>query len=287
MNKETIGVLHPGEMGVFIAACARNSGNRVLWASAGRSANTVARAEKQNLTDVMTIEKICQECTLIISVCPPHAAENVARIVMQNGYTGIYVDANAISPQRTMKVGMDMAATGIKFVDGGIIGGPAWEGGRTYLYLAGESASLVAACFLDGTLQIYELKGPIGKASAIKMCYAAYTKGTTALLSGILATAEYFDVREVLEDQWARDWPGFSEQAERRATRVTAKAWRFAGEMEEISATFKEAGLPGEIHAGAAEVYRRMIKFKDVADLPELDEVLNALLNRGNSMMKT
>jgi len=287
MNKEIIGILHPGEMGVFVAACARISGNQVLWASDGRSAKTTARAEKHQLTDVMEIEKICRECTLIISVCPPHAAEDIARTIIENGYKGIYVDANAISPTRVIKMGMDMAATGIKFVDGGIIGGPDWEGGRTFLYLSGESASQVATCFLDSPLKVYELKGQVGKASAIKMCYAAYTKGTTALLSSILATAEYFDVREELKDRWAGDWPGFDDQAERRVTRVTAKAWRFAGEMEEISTTFKEAGLSGDIHAGAADVYRRLAMFKDASDTPDLDEVLNTLLNRGNTRMKT
>ena len=113
------------------------------------------------------------------------------------------------------------------------------------------------------------------------MCYAAYTKGTTALLSAILATAEVDGVRPELMVQWERDWPGFPAQAEGRARRVTAKAWRFAGEMEEISATFSEAGLPGGFHAAAADLYRRLAHFKDAAELPSLEEVL-ASLARGS-----
>ena len=103
----------------------------------------------------------------------------------------------------------------------------------------------------------------IGKASALKMCYAAYSKGTTALLAAILATAESLGVREELYQQWELDDKGFSEQVNRRVIRVTAKAWRFEGEMKEIAETFHEASLPDEFHHAAAEIYRRMSIFKD------------------------
>jgi hypothetical protein len=111
------------------------------------------------------------------------------------------------------------------------------------------------------------------------MCYAAYTKGTTALLGAILATAESLGVREALAEQWNHDNPGFAEATDLRVRRVTAKAWRFAGEMEEIAATFRASGQPGEFHAAAAEVYRRLARFKDAPATPALEEVLAALLN--------
>jgi hypothetical protein len=109
------------------------------------------------------------------------------------------------------------------------------------------------------------------------MCYAAYSKGTTALLSAILAAAEDMQVREELYQHWEMDEAGFSEQANRRVTRVTAKAWRFEGEMREIAATFALAGLPDGFHQAAAEIYHRMADFKD-AETPPLDQVLEALL---------
>ena len=71
-----------------------------------------------------------------------------------------------------------------------------------------------------------------------------------------------------------------SEHAELRARRVTTKAWRFAGEMDEIASTFKSAGLHGGFHRAAGEVYRRLAGFKDRDELPELDVVLAALLKR-------
>jgi hypothetical protein len=114
------------------------------------------------------------------------------------------------------------------------------------------------------------------------MCYAAYTKGTTALLSAILAAAESLDVREELYQQWDMDEEGFSEQVNRRAARVTAKAWRFEGEMKEIASTFLEAGLPDGFHLAAAELYHRMAAFRNSSETPAIDEVLKALLTQPN-----
>ncbi len=110
------------------------------------------------------------------------------------------------------------------------------------------------------------------------MCYAAYTKGTTALLCGILATAEALGVRGELETQWSRDWNDFGRQAGERVRNVTAKAWRFAGEMAEIAATFREAGMPGEFHAAAEMIYQRIAGFKDASEIPALEEVLKKLV---------
>ena len=276
MAARTIGILHPGQMGVSIAANARGGTNRVLWASAGRGAETKNRADKAELEDVGTLDRLCAECGVIVSVCPPHAAEDVAADVVSAGFTGTYVDANAISPDRTSRIAATVKEAGITFVDGGIIGGPAWKPG-TVLYLSGTAAHEVAACFGDGPLEVAVIGDEIGRASALKMCFAAYTKGTTALLSAILAAADRLGVRDDLNAQWARGDASFPGQTENRVRNVTAKAWRFAGEMEEIAATFRSAGLPGEFHDAAAEVYRRTAGFKDTAETPSLAEVIAAL----------
>ena len=281
MGNPRIGILHPGNMGIFVAASAQNSGCEVYWVSKGRSDQTRERAERFNLRDAGTLSQLCETCSILISVCPPHAAEDVADQVLACGYTGLYVDANAISPQRAMRIGERMVTASVAFVDGGIVGGPSWQSGDTWLYLAGEQADLVAGCFSAGPLNAGIVGEAIGKASALKMCYAAWTKGSTALLSAILATADAFDVWENLRVQWDRDWPDFSERAVNRARRVTAKAWRFAGEMEEISSTFEAAGAPGEFHAGAAILYRRLAHLKDAPETPSLEEVLESITRAG------
>lgn len=278
MTKPTIGVLHPGAMGISVAATAQKSGYAVYWSSAGRSPETCERAKQFALQDAKTLEQLCTTCDVIVSVCPPHAAEVVAHEVIDCSFKGLYIDANAISPQRTVRIGEAIDGAGATFVDGGIIGGPAWEPNTTWLYLSGTQAPLAATCFAAGPLETQVIGAEIGKASAIKMCYAAYTKGTTALLSAILAAAEQLDVREALYEQWSRDLADLPEQANRRTQRVTAKAWRFAGEMEEIAATFRAVGIPGEFHEGAAAIYQRMAHFKGASDLPALEDVLAALV---------
>jgi len=259
MQTQKLGILHPGNMGISIAASAQNSGCEVYWVSENRSLQTRQRAEQHGLCEVETLEALCAVCAVIVSVCPPHAAEKVAHEVLAQGFQGIYLDANAISPQRATRIGQTLEKAGIDFVDGGIIGGPAWKPGETWLYLSGDQAAEVAECFSAGPLETTIMGTAIGQASALKMCYAAWTKGSTALLCGILAAAERFDVWESLQQQWDRDWPDFASQAVGRARRVTAKAWRFAGEMEEISSTFAAAGLPGGFHGAAAELYRRVV----------------------------
>jgi 3-hydroxyisobutyrate dehydrogenase-like beta-hydroxyacid dehydrogenase len=281
MTKPNVGILHPGNMGTSIAASAQNSGCQVYWASEGRSAQTHGRAAQHNLRDAGTLSALCETCSVLVSVCPPHAAEEVAGQVLACGFTGLYLDANAISPQRAARIGAKMTAAGVAFVDGGIIGGPAWEPGNTWLYLAGTQASAAADCFSAGPLETEVIGEEIGKASALKMCYAAWTKGSTALLSAVVAAANALDVWEELREQWDRDWPDFAEQGVGRTRRVTAKAWRFAGEMDEISSTFQEAGVPGEFHAAAAILYRRIAHFKDAPETPSLEEVLSFLIRTG------
>lgn len=278
MTNLNLGILHPGQMGISVATTAQNSGQTVYWVSEGRSQDTLARASEFDLLDARTLPQLCEVCSIIISVCPPHAAEELAKRVVGHGFKGIYVDANAISPQRAIRIDRAMTDAGASFVDGGIIGGPAWEPGTTWLYLSGKNAERIKSCFTGGPLETSIIGESIGKASALKMCYAAYTKGTTAMLCAILAAAEMLGVKMELEGQWSRNESDFSEQVSQRVRRVSSKAWRFAGEMEEIAATFEETGLPSGFHSASADIYRRITHFKDASATPSVEKVLAALV---------
>jgi 3-hydroxyisobutyrate dehydrogenase-like beta-hydroxyacid dehydrogenase len=200
----------------------------------------------------------------------------VAREVTQLGFSGVFAECNAISPDRTRAIQQIIEKSGAHYVDGGIIGGPAWtREAKTRLYLSGPRAKEVAACFAGSPLTTPVISERIGAASALKMGYAAYTKGTTALLTAILGMVEKEGVRAELAEQWGET---FTEQTVRRVCANTAKAWRFVGEMHEIAATFKGAGLPGGFHEAAAEVYERLEAFKDHTEPPAIEAVLEALL---------
>ena len=273
-----IGLLHPGAMGASVGAAARSNHHTVLWASAGRTASTSARARRAHLEDAGTVAALVKASEIVLAVCPPHAAEEVASEVAELGFSGVYVEGNAISPDRTRTIQRIVEKAGAHYVDGGIIGGPAWtREAKTHMYLSGPRAQEVAACFAGSPLITPVISERIGAASALKMGYAAYTKGTTALLTAILGMVEKEGVRAELARQWGDT---FTEQTVRRVCANTAKAWRFVGEMHEIAATFRGAGLPGGFHEAAAEVYERLEAFKDHGEPPAIEAVLQALLKR-------
>ena len=243
----SIGLLHPGEMGAAVGAVARGE---VWWVPEGRSEATAARAGDAGLRPAPLTE-LLDGCEAVLSICPPHAAVDVARACA--GYGGIYCDANAISPDTMREVAQ---VVGGEVVDGGIVGGPPHEPG-TRLYLSGPAAEKIAALF-DGTLlEPVVIGDEIGTASALKMCYAAWTKGSAALLLTVAEAARRLGLADALRAEWERSLPGLAERAERAARAADAKGWRWAGEMREIESTLRSAGLPGGFHEAAAETYER------------------------------
>jgi len=281
----TIALLHPGEMGAAIGACLAKRGLRVVWASAGRGAATRSRAKAAGLEDLGSLERALAAAEIVVSVCPPHGALALAREVAGLGFGGIYVDANAISPETARNVGRVVEKSGASFVDGGIIGPPPVEGGRSRMYLSGAPAREVATLFAGSNMEAIPLEGPAGAASALKACYAGWTKGATALLAAIRALAEVEGVEAALLAEWKRSQPELQKRSE-VVTVQARKAWRWIGEMEEIAASFEAAGLPGGFHLAAADLYRRLEGFKDGAAPPTLAEVIEALRKPESSATK-
>jgi len=276
----TIGILHPGEMGSAVGAAARAGGARVLWASAGRGGVTRERAAAAGLEDAGTLAGLVAASDVILSVCPPAAARDVARAVAVHRFAGLYVDANAIAPATTREVGALVEKAGARFVDGGIIGPPPVTRGTARLYLAGDGAARVAALFAGGALEAIALAGPPGAASALKAAYAGWNKGQAALLMAARAFAAAEGVEAALLAEWKLSQPDLPARSEAAVRSNARKAWRFVGEMEEIAASFAAAGLPEGFHAAAAEVYRRLEGWKDAATPPSVAEASAALTRR-------
>jgi len=271
----TVGLLHPGEMGAAIGAALVSSGHDVVWASNGRSEETVARAGSAGLRDMATLDAVVETSEIVLSICPPHAALEVASAIAGAVFAGIFVDANAVSPGSAETIGAIVEMRGSTFVDGGIIGPPPGPGVETRLYLSGEEAGAVAELFEGTHVSAIALDGPVGAASALKMTYAAWTKGTTALLLAVRAAARAHGVEEALVAEWEDSIPELPSRSGRAARSAATKGWRWVGEMEEIAATLAAAGLPPGFHEAAAEIYRRSPRLSE----PDvLDAVLAALL---------
>jgi 3-hydroxyisobutyrate dehydrogenase-like beta-hydroxyacid dehydrogenase len=273
-----VGLLHPGEMGAAVGACLTGAGYRVLWAAQGRGPETAARAQKAGLTEVSTARELAAEADVILSICPPHAALDVAWAV--HGFTGLYLDANAISPDTAREVAKLITGNGGRYVDGGIIGGPPAEPasagpGGTRLYLSGQDAGAVQALFAGTALDARVIAGPDTAASAVKMAYAAWTKGTSALLLAARALAQAEGVEAALLTEWSMSQPRLAEQSLRSARAGLTKGWRWVGEMEEIAQSMAGAGLPDGFHQAAAEVFRRCPRLPEA---PPGDEALAVVM---------
>lgn len=259
----TLGVLHPGTMGAALAASAVRSGTRVVWASHERSRATAIRAQAAGADDVGSMDALCADSDIVMSICPPASAEAVAAEVAAAKFVGTYVDANAISPGRMAAINDLLSANGSSVVDGAVFGPPPWKTGTSRIYLAGEAAAQVAALFSQGPVQPIVLDGSIGSASALKMAYSASQKGLTALTALCIAMADRYGVEDLLATEWDRSEPGVTATARRRIAVAVPKAWRWIGEMQEVADTALSAGLPDGFHRAAAEVYERWRAHKD------------------------
>jgi 3-hydroxyisobutyrate dehydrogenase-like beta-hydroxyacid dehydrogenase len=274
MAAQRVGILHPGEMGSAVAATVRNSGYEICWVSEGRSHRTRARAESAGFADMGTFTHLCEACPVLLSVCPPEFAADLADQVLAHGFRGTYLDANALSPVHKQEIAARMEASGVRFVDGGIVGLPPKAKGQTWLYLSGEHANSIVCLFEAGPLDAEVIGIEVGKASALKMCYAAQNKGAIALLIAVMGTADRLGVLEELKGEWARPGRAIGHN-EGHVLRAAPKAWRWSPEMHEIAATFDAAGMPPEFHQAAAEIYEKLREFKDAN--PSIEEVLKKL----------
>jgi 3-hydroxyisobutyrate dehydrogenase-like beta-hydroxyacid dehydrogenase len=284
---ETVALLSPGDMGHAIGRTLRSGGLRVVTSLEGRSARTAALASAAGIEALPDDATLVREADALLAVLVPAAApalgERIARALEATGETLVYADLNAIAPRTTQGIGARLEGAGARFVDGGIIGGPP-QPGRTgpRIYLSGAPAAELEALGRHG-LQVRILGPEVGQASGLKMCYAAMTKGLTALATELLVAGEAMGLsaplRAELEGQQAL-WGWM----QRSVPGMPPKAYRWVGEMEEIAATFAATGLTPRILEGAAEMYRFVGETPLGQETPEarqqgttLDEVIRIL----------
>jgi 3-hydroxyisobutyrate dehydrogenase-like beta-hydroxyacid dehydrogenase len=278
MNFKTVALLHPGNMGATIGAAAATSGARVIWVSHQRSPATRERAKRAGLIEVENLAKAVRESDVILSVCPPDAAVDLARSVAEHNFNGVYVDANAVSRATAEEIGSIVTKAGASFVDGGIIGAPVKQAGTTRLYLSGGRAAEVAKLFAASMLDARPIGPAPGAASALKVVYAAWTKCSDGLVLAIRALAAIEGVDQALSEEWSISQPDLARKSTRAAAVAAPKAWRYVGEMKEIAESFEAAGLTPGFHNAAADIWGRLAPFKDRTDPPPtLEEVLDAL----------
>ncbi len=253
----TVGVVAPGAMGTALGRCLAEGGHRVLTSLAGRSEDTVARARDHGLEDAGALEDLVRAVDVVLLVVPPGAAraagDALAAVCEATGARPLTVEMDAVSPDTVRAVAERLPGD---LVDGAISGPPPRPDTPTptRVFLSGPRAGDVAALGAPGVRWIV-LDGPVGAASAAKMCTASVRKGYQALLAQAFVTAE---AHGVLDEVLADVRLDFPDAGVASAATAATKAWRFVDEMTEIAATQEAAGLPPALAEGLAEAYRAL-----------------------------
>ena len=238
-----VGLLFPGSMGAPVGAAARAE---VVWASDGRSEATAKRAAEAGLDDVGSVEELVRTSEIVLSICPPAIAEEVAAEVAALGFEGLYVEGNAISPERVHRI----AGVVPNLVDGAILG----RDGNFYLSGDSQETARVAALFEGSEVRAIVLDAAIGAASALKMAYGGSNKIGVALAAQAYAIARAYGVTEALEREGVDGG---------RVQSLAPRAWRWGPEMDEVADTCAALGLPEGMGRGAAELYARWSEHRD------------------------
>jgi 3-hydroxyisobutyrate dehydrogenase-like beta-hydroxyacid dehydrogenase len=260
MTPRTIAVLSPGDMGHSVANVLRHGGYRLVTCLQGRSARTAALAREAGCEALADYATLVREADVVLSVLAPASAgalaDLVAAALRETGATPLFVECNAIAPQTVREIAAVITAAGGRVIDGGIIGQPPRpEGTRTRLYVSGAEAVELLPLTVPG-LEVRVVGPAIGQASGLKMCYAALTKGLTALATELLVAGEQMGLAEPLHAELSDSQGTLLRWIEQTVPRMPPKAYRWVGETEEIAATFAHVGLTPRILDGAADMYR-------------------------------
>jgi 3-hydroxyisobutyrate dehydrogenase-like beta-hydroxyacid dehydrogenase len=259
MQIGNVGVVSPGDMGQAIAGRLKESGMNVYAALDRRSERTRTLAREAGLIDCGSIEKLVATCELVISVINPGEALSVAREVaaaMRKTARKIALaDLNAVSPQTARDEDRLVREAGGMFIDGGIIGPPPrGEKDKPRIYVSGPDAYLFEQVSHPNLL-IRVISERVGDASGVKMCYAAMTKGTTALAVELLVAARKLGVEQALEKELRESRNDVFDWQIKNIAVMPPKAYRWVPEMQEIAKTFGELGLTRRIFEGATDIY--------------------------------
>lgn len=269
---QTICILMPGDMGHGVSLALREHGYDTITALDGRSARTRALAEAGRLRDVGTLDAAVGEADMILSILPPASAPkqaaSVAAAMTRTGKAPVYVDCNAVSPGTAEAIGKTVTAAGAPFIDCGIVGLAPNKSPNTRFYVSGADTSPMQA--LDGKgFQVIALGDGPGRASALKMAYAGLTKGSWTLWTAVLLTAERNGLLGPLIDEFAHSQSATLERMRGMVPFLPADSERWIGEMQEIAKTFREAGVSGDFHDGAAWMFELLTETPFAAETRE------------------
>ncbi len=276
MALRTVAIFAPGDMGSSIGRVLVDSGLRVTTNLADRSPRTQRLASLAGIIDARDDVEAIENADIVLSVLPPDQAVDMAtRLASALAAVGdkpLYIDLNATAPATAVEAGEIVDSVGGPFLDGGIVGPPPRPGHslgpRIYISGAADAVQFALGLRRYG-LDVRSVPGGVGAASALKMCYAAVTKGLTALATVSLSAAKAYGVDRELQAEMAASQRMLSDRFARSLPDMAPKAYRWVGEMEEIARTVADVGLDPKLFLGAADVYRLVTATALGQEIPE------------------
>jgi 3-hydroxyisobutyrate dehydrogenase-like beta-hydroxyacid dehydrogenase len=261
MSSPTVAVIAPGNMGAAIGARLVENGVSVLTSLAGRSPASAQRAKDAGLRPATDNE--IASADIILSILPPGEAlalaERLAPTLKAAARKPLYADCNAVSPKTVEQIAAVVTATGARFADGGIVGGPPKKGQRgPRLYVSGAAAKPLAT-LADRGLDVRVMDAPVGAASALKMVYGGLNKGVVALGAAMALAAHRAGVGDDFHTELQGSQAPLLEQLSRGVPDMFSKAYRWVAEMEEIAA-FTGHDAEAKTYDGFAGFYERLAR---------------------------
>jgi 3-hydroxyisobutyrate dehydrogenase-like beta-hydroxyacid dehydrogenase len=261
-----VGLVGAGHMGSGLGWALREGGARVVTSVAGRSARTARLAAAAGLELLPSLADVLRAADVVLVVTPPGAARaaaaTIAGAARETAARPIVVDLNAISPATVEQIASTIAP--LDLVDGSISGPPPTVRPGARVYLAGPRAQAVAELPWRHVTPVV-VDGPIGSASAVKMCTASVYKGLTGLYAQALRTAGHHRVL----DHVVADLRGGGLDPVPAVAVAATKAARYVPEMHEIAATQAGAGLPAALFEAYAQVWAMIAEAPLAASDPE------------------
>lgn len=258
MAIKTVAILSPGDMGHAVGRALDEHGLDVITCLHGRSERTKGLARQANIRDVPTLEDMVSQADIVLSILVQSEAIGVARMVADAiwrvGADTIYADCNAVSPKSVATMDAVIRNAGARFIDGSIVGYPPGIEPRPRIYVSGPDAGMMMA--MDSELiEIKQLGDAIGRASSLKMCCSALTKGRSAVYLALWTAAELMGLSDELRAELASNNPDTLSDMERELPGLPTHASKYAGEMVELAETFGCMGVTSYLHRGAAEIF--------------------------------
>ena len=212
---------------------------------------------------------------MIVSVCPPEFAEEIAEQVARQSYQGTFIDANAISPERAQRMAhrFERAARG-SLIEASSVP-PSTTRNRTWLCLSGDHAASVAPYFQQGLSKSKSWRRHRPRVCIENVFRRLFERlGRAGLRRAGRGPATECLRRSQTAVGSRRPFPFRSGT---RDSRAAPKAWRYIGEMPRSRPPSRSAGLPPKFHRAAGEIFRRLEDFKG-NEGPGLKDVLGTLL---------